>query len=272
MKAANEVERTLDMAEEALDRGDPESALDLCQEVLDQDDGHPGALFLTAEAHRDLRELPAAEARYRDAIKVAPHHSSSWSGLANVLFDQLRFEESRSASLRAIRIDDANPEAFHLRGLLRERRGDFFGAARDFRRATLLDPGAYPLPVPLDDGTVEAVVEEAVRAMHPSIRDYLQQVAILLDEVPDDELLRQWDPPAPPGEILGYFSGTSLADRSTGNPWTNLPSAIVLFRRNLQRIAADHDRMIEELRVTVIHEIGHFLGLTEEDLEERGLD
>jgi predicted Zn-dependent protease with MMP-like domain len=273
MKAATEdVEGTLDLAEEALDRGDPEGALDLCAEVLEVDQAHPGALFLAAEAHRDLRELSAAETRYRDAVRAAPGHAASWSGLGAVLFDQLRFDEARAAALRAIRIDAGNAEAYRVRAMVRERRGDRAGAKRDFRRAYLLDPEAFPLPVPLDDATVEAIVEECVRSMHPSVREYLRQVAILLDEVPDDEILRQWDPPAPPGEILGYFSGTSLADRSTGDPWSNLPSAIVLFRRNLERIAFDRERMLEELRITVMHEVGHFLGLDEDDLEERGLD
>jgi predicted Zn-dependent protease with MMP-like domain len=267
-----EVEDALDQAEDALDRGDPEAALELCEEVLGAEAAHPGALFLAAEAHRDLRELPQAEERYRHVLRLTPEHSPSWSGVGAVLFDQLRFEESRASLLRAIRLDRGNPEGYWWRGMLRERRGDDRGAWRDFHQAHRLDVEGYPMPVRLDEATIEAIVEESVRAMHPSIREYLRNVAILLEEVPDDELLRQWDPPAPPGEILGYFSGYSLAERSGDNPWSNLPAAIVLFRRNLERIAWDRERVVEELRITVLHEVGHFLGLDEEDLEERGLD
>ena len=46
----------------------------------------------------------------------------------------------------------------------------------------------------------------------------------------------------------------------------------MLFRSNLMRMAHDREAMQEELRVTLLHEIGHFLGLDEEDLERRGLD
>jgi predicted Zn-dependent protease with MMP-like domain len=56
------------------------------------------------------------------------------------------------------------------------------------------------------------------------------------------------------------------------NPWSNLPPTITLFRNNLERMAADREQIIEELRITLFHEIGHFLGLDEEDLAERGLD
>ena len=155
---------------------------------------------------------------------------------------------------------------------LRERRGDSSGAIRDYHRATRLDPLHYPLPIPLDDATIEAVVEETLRSLHPSIRAYLAQVAILLEEVPEASLCLDYDPPAPPGMLLGYFTGVSLRERSVEDPWSNLPSAIVLFRRNLERIAWDRERLVEELRVTVFHEVGHFLGLDEDELEARGLD
>ncbi|MEZ4323159.1 MAG: metallopeptidase family protein [Myxococcota bacterium] len=262
----------LDLAEDALDRGDPGASLQLCQQILQRTPDHAGARFLGAESLRDLGDLDGAEDWYRDVIRYTPDHSSSWSGLGAVLFDQLRFEDARIATLRAIREDDGNPEAFYWRAMLRERRGDIRGARRDFRRARNLDPVRFPMPVPLDDSTVEAVVTEALLALHPTIRAYLAQVAILLEDVPDIDLCLQYDPPAPPGEILGYFSGMSLMDRSIENPWSNLPSAIVLFRRNLERIAWDRTRLLEELRITVFHEVGHFLGLDEDDLEARGLE
>jgi predicted Zn-dependent protease with MMP-like domain len=267
-----EADRVLDLVEEALDRGDPQEALRLCEEVLDTEADHAGALFLAGEAHRDLRELEEAEARYRRVMQINPSHSASWSGLATVLFDQLRFDDAHAALQRAVRLDPENSEAYYWRAMLRERRSDFKGAERDFRRAARLDPEQFPMPVSLDDAMVEAVVEESVRELHPSIREYLKQVAILLEEVPDEETCGQWDPPAPPGEILGYFSGYSLLERSVDNPWSALPSAIVLFRRNLGRLAWDRERLVEELRITVFHEVGHFLGLDEDDLEERGLD
>lgn len=267
-----DVETTLDLAEQALDDGDAVQAMALCEQILAVDANHVDACYLSAECARDLGALDEAEARYRRVIRAQPAHAAGWCGLASTLFDQLKFEEARNAVTRAIRTDSLLPDAYHYRGLLRERRGDDGGATRDFHRAHLLDPDAFPRAVVLDDATVEAVVGEAITTLHPSIQAYLTEVAIVLEEVPDEDVCRSFEPPMPPAEILGFFSGSSLAERSSGQAWSSLPPTIVLFRKNLERVASNRDHMIEELRVTVFHEIGHFLGLDEDDLEDRGLD
>src|SRR5687768_6462637 len=101
----DEHERLLDLAEDALDEGDVDRALELCREVLDTDPRHAGALFVIADAERSLGDLERAELGYRSVTQVASDHSPAWSGLARVLFDQLRFDESRSCALRAVRSD-----------------------------------------------------------------------------------------------------------------------------------------------------------------------
>ena len=120
--------------------------------------------------------------------------------------------------------------------------------------------------------TSKATVQQALMSVHPSIRAYLENVAFILEEVPDDETCLSFFPPVSPAELLGYFSGSSLLERTTDLPFNNLPATVVLFRKNLERLASDRDRLIEELQITVLHEVGHFLGLDEEDLEQRGLD
>lgn len=282
MTDPDDIQSLLDEAEGALDRGDPGEAVGYCEQALAADPGRADAWMLAGEAYRDLNQPELAEQAYRRALALdvglAP---TAWAALAGLLFEVLRFEESRGAALRAIRLDAANPEGYHWRAMLRERRGDYRGARRDFVRANRLDPIGFPTPRELDDETIEAIVEETVEALHPAIQDYLQNVAILVEEVPDEDLCRQWDPPASPADLYGYFSGQSLRERHDGPSlamepgsmgWSALPPSIVLFRRNLSRISHDRERVIEELRITVFHEIGHFLGLSEEDLEDRGLE
>lgn len=267
-----ELESLLDQAESSLEQGELHAALALCEQALVRSPGHAGAHFVRGDTLRVMGDLPAARDAYRAASLSRPDHASSWASLALASFEMLDMAEALRASDRAVREDPANPEGWWVRGLVHEFGGNAEGATRHRLHARWLDPMGYPLPPTLSDEDVETLVVEALEYLHPDIRGYLTNVAIMLEELPEAELLAQYDPPASPLELLGYFSGHSLMDRSLENPWSMLPPTIVLFRKNLERHAADRAELIEQLRVTLFHEIGHFLGLDEDDLERRGLE
>ena len=195
---------------------------------------------------------------------LTPQCSEAWSALGSIYFDFLDFEQARRHCLRAIRLNPHNPEAHYTRGMLRERNGDHHGAKRDFHRSNLLDPDNFPAPVELSDEEINAIVDHAISDLDEATRVFLAQVVVLVEDFPTEEVCMGFSPPAPPGEILGYFSGIPVNERSLGVPWTNLPSALILYRKNMERIAWDSKRVIEELRLTVFFEIGHFLGLSPE--------
>lgn len=270
--APSTIAELLEHAELALQAGDPEVALDSCLQALLAEPRNHHALFLMAEAHRELGDVDSALDSYRRCVLAEPQRGDAWAALGTMHLFLLQLEEARRALNRAIREDPANPEAWYARGLLRERREDWEGSDRDLARAARLDPVTYPFPVPLSDEDLETAIEEVVGSLHPSLQDYLANVAMLVEEVPSEEILRQYDPPLSPGELLGYFSGHSLLERSVDDPWSHLPAAILLFRRPLQRYAQDRETLISELRTTIYHEVGHFLGLEEDDLEDRGLE
>ena len=209
-----------------------------------------------------LRFLDDAEQYYRAAIRGNPEHSASWSGLGAALFDQLKFDEAGNCQNRAIRCNPNNPEAYYQRGLIRERRNDTTGASRDFRKAYRIDPMAFPKPQALDEDTISKVLSEAVGSLPPTFANYLSNVNIQVQELPATQVCMQYDPPAPPSEILGYFSGVALTDSFSSTSDT-LPGTLFLFRRNLERIAGDKARIIDELRATVFAEVGDYLGITE---------
>lgn len=259
------VEDLLDLAEDALDHGDPHRGIALCAQVLQDRPDHAGALFVTADAYRDLGFLADAEQAYRRVTSLVTAHAPAWSGLAVVLFEQLRLEEARRAALRSLRLDPLGSEAAYIRGLIRERAGDHFGAERDFIRAARVDASAFPRPVPLDQDQIKELVQLAARSLHPAVQSYLAQVPILVEDVPPLDVCEQFEPPAPPTELLGVFNAAGIAGESAA--WTQLPSTIVLYRCNLQRLAHDIPQLVAELRVTVFFEVGHFLGIAEPDLE-----
>jgi len=266
------IEVLLDQAEAALDEGDAETTLKLCEAVERQSPGHPGAAFVRGDALRALGQLEAAADAYEQAALARSDHTMSWSALAMARFELLETEQAARAASRALREDPRNAEAWWVKGLLREWRNDIQGANRARLHARWLNPRDYPLPPTLTDDEIETIVTECIEALHPQLQEYLASVAILLDDLPDETLLRKYDPPMSPLELLGHFSGYSLMGRSLDDPWSNIPPSIVLFRRNLERYAAHREELIEQLRITVFHEIGHFLGLDEDEVAARGLE
>ena len=108
----------------------------------------------------------------------------------------------------------------------------------------------------------------AVRSALPDVlRERLAGLVVTLDPRPTpDEELQEGDCEA----LLGLFVGPSFGEEQ--EPAETLPPAIRLFVENLRAEAEDDPaRFRQEVRTTLLHEIGHYLGLDEEALSERGL-
>lgn len=258
----------LSEAERALLEGSPEAAESYCRDVLEVAPEQAQALFLLAEALRLQGRYSEAELQYKRCVLSKPEHANAWAALSSIFFEDLRWEEARRASNRALREDLWNGEAAFIRGALRERRGDYAGAYRDFTRAWRADSQAWPLPTHFSDEELEGMVEEAIHGLHPSLQDYLSHIAIILEDLPSAKVLSTYDPPASPTGLVGYFSGYSVLAMPVENPWSNLPSAVVIYRKNLERLSSTPKDVIEHLRFTFIHELGDMFGLTPEPAGE----
>jgi predicted Zn-dependent protease with MMP-like domain len=160
--------------------------------------------------------------------------------------------------------------AHHYLGLIAERRGEAEAARKRFRKARSLSPEEFPAPVELSPAEFDRAVREALQELPERVRRYLTNVSISVEDLPADEDLAG-DPPLAP-DLLGLFSGPAYTERKTDDPWSHFPSAIVLYQKNLQRACRTKDELIEQIGVTLVHEVGHFLGLSEEELYDRGLD
>src|SRR5262249_28215596 len=115
----------------------------------------------------------------------------------------------------------------------------------------------------------DRLVEASLRELPPRVREHLEEIPVMVEPMPQRSLLVAERPPLPP-DILGLFVGRHLMERSHAD-LPSSPGGIYLFRRNLLRIAADREELGREVRVTVQHEVGHLLGLDEDDLEDWGL-
>jgi predicted Zn-dependent protease with MMP-like domain/Flp pilus assembly protein TadD len=216
------------------------------------------------EPEAALAALARAEEALPDAVDVLVER-------AFALYELCRFGEARAVLERAERLDPEDSWTQHLLGLVAERQGDEAEARRRLKRARRLDPEGFPEPVALSHAAFEAAVEDALERIPPQVRDYLANVAITVEDVPPEDDLLASDPPLSPS-ILGLFRGAPWGRKASADPWSHLPSGIVLYQRNLERFARSRAELIEQIGVTLVHEVGHFLGLDEDELWERGLD
>jgi predicted Zn-dependent protease with MMP-like domain len=114
----------------------------------------------------------------------------------------------------------------------------------------------------------EAAVERAIARIPAEIRDQMNNLVIRVETRPSRELLD--DLGAPGDEILfGLYDGVPLPERSVFEPPTH-PDKILIFQEPLEQWCETTDELEEEIEITVVHEVAHYLGIDDERLEALG--
>ena len=94
----------------------------------------------------------------------------------------------------------------------------------------------------------------------------MQNIAIVVEDEPDQDLLDDMEI-EPPDTLLGLYQGTPLTERTSG--YGNvLPDRVLIFQGPHERADDDEDDLVVAIAETLIHEIGHYFGLSEEEIEE----
>ncbi len=137
-------------------------------------------------------------------------------------------------------------------------------------RARKLAPEEFQAELPVDEGAFRAEVVAAVAALPDEERRALQAVPVEIQDLPDTSDLLAVDPPLSPS-ILGLFRGPSEGEECTDADGPRC-RAIVFYRRNLLRFARDRRELSQQVRVTLLHELGHLHGESDDELRERGLE
>jgi predicted Zn-dependent protease with MMP-like domain len=271
------VEALLDAAAEALEASDPETALERCARARksprtrdDAELAHEVA-YLEGVAWGQLGENERALKGLEEALAAIPTSLEAALEKGLTLFELCRFEAAEKELTRLLERSPNEAWAHHTLGSIAERRGDLARARRHFARARRLDGAVFPKPIELSEEEFDAAVEDAVNRLPEHVKPYLENAVISVEPLPSEEDLLSEKPPLSPS-ILGIFRGTPVGQRSVSNAQDHFPAAIILYQSNLQRFASSRSELIEQIGITVMHEVGHLLGLDEEDLVERGLD
>jgi len=108
----------------------------------------------------------------------------------------------------------------------------------------------------------EDAVRDALDGIPDELAELMDDVVVLVeDEAPDD------DP-----ELLGLYEGVPRTERDGWWAAGSLPDRITIFRNPTLAVCADRDEVVEEVAVTVIHEVAHHFGIDDERLAELGWD
>ncbi|MCB9896363.1 MAG: metallopeptidase family protein [Planctomycetes bacterium] len=113
----------------------------------------------------------------------------------------------------------------------------------------------------------DAVLHDVIASLPEPFAELLERVPVIVDPRPSRELRRSVEDA---DDLLGLYLGPSIAewDRSEGPPET---SVIFLFQEHLERACATRDELFEQIRITLLHELGHALGFDEDGLDRIGL-
>jgi len=110
----------------------------------------------------------------------------------------------------------------------------------------------------------ELVVGEALESLPKRFADLVENVVIAVEEEPSDEDLDSIEDDGDDSELLGIYRGVALTERTHDMPL--LPDEIAIFRGPINRVASTREEAVEEVRETVIHELGHYFGLHDDEM------
>lgn len=109
-------------------------------------------------------------------------------------------------------------------------------------------------------------ISAAKSELPTNLRSAIENIAITFETKPNDDFVTD----GIEANTLGLFLGESMADPPSNHPQ---PTQIILFLENLWEFTGtDESAFLEEIRITYLHELGHYFGFDEDDLQERNLN
>jgi predicted Zn-dependent protease with MMP-like domain len=245
--------------------------IDRALDLAEEEDDFVDAVLLKAET---LFQAEADDDEIRAVMEELPpvtFAEASFHVRAGRLWVELEEDGPAEVELgKALEVGgEDGPEVadiWHLLGLVYEMREDRASQVKAWLKVRELDlAGARP-SFTLSEDEFEKVAEETLAELPERIRSLLTNVPIVAGDYPSQEIVAEGNDP----RMLGFFSGIPYPEKTSVGSLPHL-DCVFLYQRNIERVAHDAEEVAREIRITLLHETGHFFGLSEEELEAMGL-
>lgn len=129
---------------------------------------------------------------------------------------------------------------------------------------------------PEDRKRFDEILEQVLAELPDAVHKILDEVPLIVEDHPSPDVMKEMDLAAL-DELCGLHDGIPLTEPEYRR-WRTQPEGILIFRAGIMSMARNKDRKINrrelrrQIRITVLHEVGHHYGLSEEDLKELGYD
>lgn len=261
-----------------LDEGEPDGARDVAQRALSLLPPGTGDGKAREEAHGllidallDLGDRAGAQAALDEHEREhGGDHPAVLLGKGRLAFLGGRFADALP-SIQAARQKAPAALAWWWEGVTLERLGRLSEAEAAYRAAHKEDPATH-LPTRIGDERFDRIVEETLAGLPEDVRAEVEATCVIVrQDYPDPTTLSEEDDPFLLGTCLGTSEGAHRREHAGYEPTDQGLVEIVLYRRNLERISRDKRELEREIRTTLLHEIGHALGLDEDGVAALGL-
>ena len=117
----------------------------------------------------------------------------------------------------------------------------------------------------MSDATFERIVREAVEGIPAPLKDALENIAIVIEEYPPDHVLEELgDAP-----LFGLYEGIPLTERGDYGGFA-MPDRVTVYRKPLCEMCETTQELVDQVTITVIHELAHHFGIDDDTLHELG--
>lgn len=176
-------------------------------------------------------------------------------------------QEALAEALAWLTEEPDSADAHYEAGLAHEELGNDGERRRHFLETLRLDTLNTAAPLPGYEAIICDEVERTLASLPAAFTDRLGPVTILVQPRPSRSMVEEGLDP----RLLGLFDGATAEELALGDA-PLVSTQIYVFSHNLASAFEDPPSLREEVTITVLHEIGHFFGLEEDDMERLGLD